>query len=52
MTAHIVRHRYEWEGNIKPHLKELEWEGVDWIYLTQDRGQKWQAVWKTVQAVS
>jgi hypothetical protein len=23
-------------------LKEIRWEGVDWIHLAQDRGQ-WQA---------
>ena len=39
MKAVIVRHRHKWEGNIKPHLKELEWDGVGCIYLTQDRGQ-------------
>jgi hypothetical protein len=27
--------------------KEGGWEGVDWIYLAQDR-DKWQAVVKTV----
>jgi hypothetical protein len=28
-------------------LREIEWEGVDWIYLAQDRDQ-WQALIKTV----
>jgi hypothetical protein len=27
------------ENNIKVDLKGLEWEGVDWINLLQDRGQ-------------
>jgi len=39
VTVLSVRHSHEWEGTIKPHLNELEWKGVDWIYLTQDRGQ-------------
>ena len=39
MTTVFVRHRRKWEDNIKPHLKELEWKGVDWIYLMQDRGE-------------
>jgi hypothetical protein len=30
-------HRHGWEVNIKMNLKELGWEGMDWIYLTQDR---------------
>jgi hypothetical protein len=28
-------------------LREVGWEGVDWIYLAQDRG-KWRAVVNTV----
>jgi len=39
VAAVTVGHRHKWEDNIKPHLKELEWKGVDWIYLTQERGQ-------------
>jgi len=25
--------RCGWEGNITMYLKELRWEGMDWIYL-------------------
>jgi hypothetical protein len=28
-------------------LKEIEWEGADWIDLAQD-GEKWQGLVKTV----
>jgi hypothetical protein len=28
--------RYRWEANIRVDLREIEWEGVDWIYLSQD----------------
>jgi hypothetical protein len=35
------------EDNIRIDLREIEWEGVDWIYLAQDRNQ-WRAVVNTV----
>jgi hypothetical protein len=28
-------------------LREIEWSGMDWIYLVQD-GNKWRAVVNTV----
>jgi hypothetical protein len=28
-------------------VREIGWEGVDWMYLAQDRGQ-WQALVPTV----
>jgi hypothetical protein len=31
------------EDDIKLDLQEIGWEGVDWIYLSWDRG-KWRAV--------
>jgi hypothetical protein len=30
-----------WEDNIRIDLREIRWEGVDWIHLAQDREQ-WQ----------
>jgi hypothetical protein len=39
--------RPRWEDNIRMDLKEMIWEGVDWIDLAQDRG-KWRAVVNTV----
>jgi hypothetical protein len=33
----IPRHR--WEDNIRMDLREIRWEGVDWIHLAQDTGQ-------------
>jgi hypothetical protein len=35
----LGRPRRRWEDNIKMYLNELEYEGVDWIFLTQDRDQ-------------
>jgi hypothetical protein len=29
----LGRHVRRWEDNIKMGLKEVGWEGVDWIYL-------------------
>jgi hypothetical protein len=33
-----VEDRRRWEDNIRMDLREIEWEGVDWIHLAQDRG--------------
>jgi hypothetical protein len=37
------RPKRRWEDNINVDFKEICWEGVDWIYLAQDR-DKWRAV--------
>jgi hypothetical protein len=29
-----------WEDNIRKDLREVVWEGVDWMQLAQDR-EKW-----------
>jgi hypothetical protein len=31
--------RCRWEGNIKTCLKEIGWEGVNWINLAHDRNK-------------
>jgi hypothetical protein len=33
----IGRPRLRWEDNIRIHLKEMGWKGIDWIDLAQDR---------------
>jgi hypothetical protein len=33
--------------NIKTDLREIEWDGVDWIDMAQDRDQ-WRALVNTV----
>jgi hypothetical protein len=43
----LGRHRPRWEDNIKADLREIEWGGMDWIDLTQDRDQ-WRALVNTV----
>jgi hypothetical protein len=42
-----VRPRRRWVDNIKNDLGEIEWGGVDWICLAQDR-DKWRALAKAV----
>jgi hypothetical protein len=37
----LGRPRHRWEGNITMDLREIGWEGVDWIYLAQDRDRRW-----------
>jgi len=29
----------KWKNNISMDIREIGWEGVDWIELVQDRGQ-------------
>jgi len=33
----LGRHRHKWEDNIRKDLREIGWEGVVWMHLTQDR---------------
>jgi hypothetical protein len=35
--------RRRWVNNIKMNLREIGWDGMDWIDLTQDRDQ-WRAL--------
>jgi hypothetical protein len=35
----LGRPRRRWEGNIKMVLREIGWDGMDWIDLTQNRDQ-------------
>jgi hypothetical protein len=43
----LGRPRRRWVGNIKMDLREIGWDGVDWIDLAQDRDQ-WRALLNTV----
>jgi hypothetical protein len=36
-----------WVDNIKMDLREIGWDGVDWINMAQDRDQ-WRALVNTV----
>jgi hypothetical protein len=39
----LGRPRRRWEDNIKMDLQEMEWGGMDWIDMVQDR-DRWRAV--------
>jgi len=41
------RRRRRWENNIRLDIREVGWEGVEWMHGTQDRDQ-WRAVGNTV----
>jgi hypothetical protein len=43
----LERPRRRWVDNIKMDLREIGWDGRDWIKLAQDRDQ-WRALVNTV----
>jgi hypothetical protein len=43
----LGRPRHRWVDNIKMDLGEIEWVGMDWIGLAQDRDE-WRALVKAV----
>jgi hypothetical protein len=40
----LERPRRRWEDNIKIDLREMEYGGVYWIHLAQDRNRCWDLV--------
>jgi hypothetical protein len=43
----LGRPRRRWVDNIKMDLREIGWDGMDWIDLARDRDQ-WRALVNTV----
>jgi hypothetical protein len=43
----LGRARRRWVSNIKMDLREIGWDGMDWVDLAQDRDQ-WMALVNTV----
>jgi hypothetical protein len=43
----LGRPRHKLVNNIKMDLREIEWDGMDWIDLAQERDQ-WRALVNTV----
>jgi hypothetical protein len=43
----LGRPRRRWVDNIKMDLREIGWDGEDWIDVAQDRDQ-WRALLNTV----
>jgi hypothetical protein len=35
----LGKSRRRWVGNIKMNLREIGWDGMDWVDLTQNRDQ-------------
>jgi hypothetical protein len=46
-TRPLGRPRRRWVDNIKTHLREIGWDGMDWIDLAQVRDQ-WRALVNTL----
>jgi hypothetical protein len=46
-TRPLGRPRRRWVDNIKMDLREVGWEGTDWIDLAQNKDQ-WRALLNTV----
>jgi hypothetical protein len=46
----LGRPRHRGEDNIIMGVRKIEWEGVDWIHLVQDRDQ-WRAVVNTAMNI-
>jgi hypothetical protein len=42
----LGRPRRRWEDNIRMDLREVEWDGVDWMHQAQGRDQ-WRALVNT-----
>jgi hypothetical protein len=40
----LGRPSYKFKGNIKIHLREVGWEGMDWMDLAQNRDIQWAVV--------
>jgi hypothetical protein len=36
----VERPRHRWEDNIITNIKEVEWEGIEWIILAQVRDNR------------
>jgi hypothetical protein len=47
MFLKVVYDRRRWVDDIKIDLREVGWDGADWIDLVQDRGQ-WREFVNTV----
>jgi hypothetical protein len=47
----LGRPKRRWVDNIKMDLREIEWYGMDWIEMAQDRDQ-WRALVNTVDEPS
>jgi hypothetical protein len=51
-TRPLGRPRHRWEDDIRMDLREIGWEGVDWIHVVQDRDQRRAVVNTLLQGIS
>jgi hypothetical protein len=49
-TRPLGRTRYRWNYNIKTHLQEVGWGGMDWIALVVDT-DRWQVLGNAVMTL-
>jgi hypothetical protein len=35
----LRRPTHKWEDNVRMDLRDIGWEGVDWVHLADDRDQ-------------
>jgi hypothetical protein len=40
----LLRCRHKWEDNIKMDLQEVEWEGMNWNDVAENRDMWWAVV--------
>jgi hypothetical protein len=40
----LGKYRCRWEADIRIDLQDIEWEGIDWIDVAQDRDSLWDVV--------
>jgi hypothetical protein len=43
----LGRPRHRWEVDNRMYLREIGWDGLDWVHLAQDKDQ-WRALLNTV----
>jgi len=46
----LRRSRRRWKDNIRMNLRNIGWEGVDWIRMTRD-GVQWRTLVNTVMNI-
>jgi hypothetical protein len=44
MKRPLGRPSCKWEDNSSMDMREIKWEGMDWIHLAQGRDQLWALV--------
>jgi hypothetical protein len=48
----LGRPRHRWEDNKRMYLKEVEWDGADWLYLAKEGDHWWALVNKPLDSIT